>query len=282
MPGKIFLSTPGGGGTSYPYTPADVAGSTGPLTVLGGTLTGASTPFLNLSQTWNNAATTFTGVLVNVTDTASNASSLFADYQVAGSSKLSILKTGKIQGNAANPYLFLDNAVGSQLGYGTGVLNNAGSSVTWSASGTEKARIDNAGLVSVASGGAYQWSSTTASSGTKDLILLRVSAGVLGLQNSTNAQEFQVYGTTTGSKYASVKHDGTNALFTTTAGQIAFASAANATGATTGYLTIPTSAGAPTGVPASVPTGQVAFQYDSTNNKLYIYNGAWKSTAALT
>ena len=93
MPGKIFLSTPGGG-TRYAYTPADVAGSTGPLTVLGGTLTGASTPFLNLSQTWNNAATTFTGVLVNVTDTASNSASLLQDWQVGGVKKASVTKTG--------------------------------------------------------------------------------------------------------------------------------------------------------------------------------------------
>jgi hypothetical protein len=58
--------------------------------------------------------------------------------------------------------------------------------------------------------------------------------------------------------------------------------AANATGATTGHFSIPTSAGAPTGVPSGLAAGTVAIQYDTTNNKLYVYNGAWKSTAALT
>ena len=60
-----------------------------------------------------------------------------------------------------------------------------------------------------------------------------------------------------------------------------FGTAALATGATTGHLYIPTSAGAPTGVPAS-KTGQVALQFDTTNNKLYVYDGGWLSTAALT
>jgi hypothetical protein len=219
MPGKIFLATPGSG---YPYTPADVAGSTGPLTVLGGTLTGASTPFLNLSQTWNNAATTFTGALVNVTDTASNAASLLQDWQVGGSSKLSIVKTGKILGNGANPYLFLDNAVGSQLGYGIGILNNGGNSLTWAVGGTEVQRVDNAGLVSVASGGGYQWSSTTASSGTKDLILLRDAANTLAQRNGVNAQGFRVYNTfTDASNYERGVFDWTTTANTLTIGTVA-------------------------------------------------------------
>jgi hypothetical protein len=49
------------------------------------------------------------------------------------------------------------------------------------------------------------------------------------------------------------------------------------TSATDGFLYIPKTAGAPTGVPTSV-TGKVPMCYDSTNNKLYVYNGSWKST----
>mgnify|MGYP003343635391 FL=1 len=65
-------------------------------------------------------------------------------------------------------------------------------------------------------------------------------------------------------------------------GQVTFRDSALATTATAGHLFIPTCAGTPTGVPTTIPTGQVALQYDSTNNKLYVYNGAWKATAALT
>jgi hypothetical protein len=54
------------------------------------------------------------------------------------------------------------------------------------------------------------------------------------------------------------------------------------TTATVGYLEIPSCAGAPTGVPSPIGTGKIILHYDSTNNKIYAYNGAWKSTAALT
>jgi hypothetical protein len=49
---------------------------------------------------------------------------------------------------------------------------------------------------------------------------------------------------------------------------------ANATTNTTGYVYIRTSAGAPTGVPTAY-TGMVALQYDTTNKKLWVYDGGW-------
>lgn len=48
--------------------------------------------------------------------------------------------------------------------------------------------------------------------------------------------------------------------------------------ATDGFLYIPTVAGAPEGTPTT-QSGRVALVYDKTNNKLYLYNGAWKSVA---
>jgi len=45
------------------------------LTITGATVT-TSHPVLELSQTWNNAATTFTGLSLNITDTTSNAASI--------------------------------------------------------------------------------------------------------------------------------------------------------------------------------------------------------------
>jgi len=53
-------------------------------------------PFINLSQTWNNSAVAFTGLRYNVTDTASNASSLLMDLQVGGVSKSSFRKDGAL------------------------------------------------------------------------------------------------------------------------------------------------------------------------------------------
>jgi hypothetical protein len=56
---------------------------------------------------------------------------------------------------------------------------------------------------------------------------------------------------------------------------------AGTTTMTTGFVHIPAAAGAPTGAPSN-PTGNVPMYYDTTNNKIYVYNGGWKATAALT
>lgn len=57
-------------------------------------------------------------------------------------------------------------------------------------------------------------------------------------------------------------------------GNIVPGSAALSTSATDGFLYIPTCAGAPTGTPTSY-TGRVPIIFDTTNNKLYIYDGSW-------
>jgi hypothetical protein len=51
---------------------------------------------LNATQTWNNAAVVFTGIKLNITDTASNASSSLFDLQLAGTSKFKIEKSGTL------------------------------------------------------------------------------------------------------------------------------------------------------------------------------------------
>jgi hypothetical protein len=74
---------------------------------------------------------------------------------------------------------------------------------------------------------------------------------------------------------------GTNATITARAGAriiggLVLGSAALATTAVTGFLYVPSCAGAPTGVPEA-HTGTAAVVVDSTNNKLYFYSGgAWR------
>lgn len=66
-----------------------------------------------------------------------------------------------------------------------------------------------------------------------------------------------------------------NVLTTIDTTGIYLGNAALVTTATAGYAYINTCAGAPTGVPSG-KTGMVAHIYDTTNNKLWVYNGAWK------
>lgn len=61
-------------------------------------------------------------------------------------------------------------------------------------------------------------------------------------------------------------------------GSVVLQNAALATNATAGFTYIPTCAGTPTGTPTA-RTGTVPMVYDSTNNRLYIYDGAWISAA---
>lgn len=68
----------------------------------------------------------------------------------------------------------------------------------------------------------------------------------------------------------------TAALGLTSIGNSRFAHgvSALATTATEGFFHMQSCAGAPTGVPASIPTGQIPWVIDSTNKKLYAYIGA--------
>jgi hypothetical protein len=100
-----------------PVTVTEVVGSSA-LTLTGATQT-TSQPVLNATQTWNNVATTFTGIKFNVTNTASNAASLLMDLQVGGASRVSISNTATIildngaSGNAQK--IVLNPAIGVSL-----------------------------------------------------------------------------------------------------------------------------------------------------------------------
>ena len=143
----------------------------------------------------------------------------------------------------------------------------------------------NCGVVSAS--GAITWGT----GGSADTYIYRDAAATLAQRNGTTQQTLRVYRSyTDASNYSRFTHgwNTSTALLmaegagTGTDGNIAFNDAALATGATLGYIMVPSAAGVSTGVPADIPTGQTPIVFDSTNKKIGAYTGgAWVWTAAL-
>jgi len=156
----------------------------GSTSLTGDTLT-ASAPVLNLAQTWNNAAVTFKGVVVNATDTTSAAASLLIDLQITGTSKFSVKKDGSVSTG-----IWQGTAVGVAYG-GTGQTTasagfNALSPVTTTGdlivgNGTNSSTrlgIGSTSQVLTVSGGTAIWAA--ASSGTVTSVSVTTANGVSG------------------------------------------------------------------------------------------------------
>ena len=87
-----------------------------PISGNGATIT-ASTPLIDGTQTWNNAAVTFTGAKLNITDTASNAASLLMDLGTGGGSFVSRFKVDKLGNGTFGNNLIVTNATRSDGGF---------------------------------------------------------------------------------------------------------------------------------------------------------------------
>ena len=130
-----------------------------------GTIT-ASSP-ASITQIWSNSAVTFTASLVNVTDTSSASSSLLADWQVAGVTKMSLRKDGMLTSKG----IIVSNLV------------DVGNNITG---------------VGITSSGRVAWSSSASDpSASTDLTLFRDGPNILAQRNGTNAQSSRTYTTFT-------------------------------------------------------------------------------------
>lgn len=128
----------------------------------------------NLSYTWNNAGTTFTGIKYNVTDTASASGSLLMDLQVGGVSKISIDKTGAIKSpGSLNIYGVGNSAVNIYSNSIDAAFGNNFSTFYKTVQLQDSLRF------------------------TSDLSIFRDAANTLAQRNSTNAQELRLYNTYT-------------------------------------------------------------------------------------
>ena len=144
-----------------------------------GTIT-ADAPVLNMSQTWNNAAVTFTGLKFNVTSTASNASSLLMDLGTGGGtfvSKFKVDRSGTVY--AVN---FFGNGASTANGFGL----SSSQILVYTSNGTLVNVFDTNGL-KTASTARFGFTNTGDPSGTTDTILTRRAAANLRLGDADAA-----------------------------------------------------------------------------------------------
>jgi hypothetical protein len=186
-PPAIGSTTPAAG-TFTTLTAAPTSGSA--LTLTGGTVT-ASAPLIDASQTWNNAAVTFTGLRVNVTNTASASASLLADFQVGGTSVANIRRDGRVLATSFALVSGANSGTGFSYQSATGdgghiqCFNNAGS------------QIFTATNLIFRCSGDLSLGRAAALGQSPDTILVRDDAGVLAQRNAANAQTFRIYNTFT-------------------------------------------------------------------------------------
>jgi hypothetical protein len=95
-------------------------GAPGQLAVAAGTVGGAqTTPFVNLTGTWNTTGLVTGAIFANITNTASGASSKLMDLQVGSASKLNVDVNGLV--TAAN---IIQSTVGTQIISGADYTNS--------------------------------------------------------------------------------------------------------------------------------------------------------------
>jgi hypothetical protein len=191
-----IASTGGGGGL--------------PLTGTGATVT-ANTPLLNLSETWNNAGVLFQGVVQNITNTASAATSRLLDLQVGGTPATWVDVNGTIFNNVASAAncMILQAASSNVLAvtrfggiYSSGYISGAGFTSTTSdfsvSSNTTLASVPGLSITTLLAGSNYMFEvmlfcTTGASAGGVKVAI--VATGGLNI-NSMIADAFAIDGTT--------------------------------------------------------------------------------------
>ncbi len=149
------------------------------LTLSGATVT-ASAPVFDLSQTWNAAGVTFTGLKFNATDTASAAGSLLLDLQVGGTSKVSVNKTGAII-NTLNTYGTSNFTLrgGNSQNYGINLQGVTAYFQTSTTVGIGLTVSGSAGNIGVSNTGSFGFHTTNPGADAIDTMLTRRAAANL-------------------------------------------------------------------------------------------------------
>lgn len=151
--GTGAIYTTGGGAGSHTHDAADITSGTFASALLSGAYTGitavgtlaalsvggntvtTSAPVINGTQTWNASAVTFTGIQLNITNTASAAASKLIDLQLGGTSMFSLTREGDLTvrtaTNAAKASNLTVRGFGDAFQYSSLILGNTTNSKIW-------------------------------------------------------------------------------------------------------------------------------------------------------
>lgn len=186
--------SPGGSTTQIQYNNAGAFGGMSgtawddtnrSLTITGATVT-TSNPVFNLTQTWNAGAVAFTGINLNVTNTASSASSKLQDWQVGGTSKGYLGVGGTFVSGASGANNNAVVAFPLSGSYSVGIYSPADYTIQFSMTsgdpGTAAAGAYS-GLRYEMTVGTLTWGLTS-----QDIAMTRIAAGIIKVSdNSTGA-----------------------------------------------------------------------------------------------
>lgn len=255
-------------------TSALTTDTNGVLTITTSTVT-TTDPALTINQTWNGAAQIFTGILENITNTTSAATSLLLNLQVGGTSKFKV----DVSGNATAVGSITPSQTAGIIG--TTTNNNANTGTVGEFAEANCPFTTGTATITNASPGVVTYASSTMTGvGTWTCAIYFTTSGSLNTGLSVNTTYYIIPVTAT-----------TFQLATTAANALA-GTAINTSSAGTGTQTAHTETYLPgTGTAVDVAAvslgagdwdmnGCVAFA-DSTSTSLTQYNG-WVSTTSAT
>ena len=152
-----------------------------------GTISDTTSRPLNITQTWNNSGLTATALKVAVTNTSSNSASRLFDLCGGASGTTSMFSVT----TAGNMVIAGGLLTGTYLAVG----------------GAMTLPFSSNGYIGTNGGDAPQ-------------LYFAAGSYALEVKNGTNACSHRVYGTTTGSKYLNLTHDGTNSKINSSSGDL--------------------------------------------------------------
>jgi len=195
----------GDAGLTYSASTNVLTNTNGQVVLTGGTRT-TSAPLIDATQTWNASGETFTGLRVNVTDTASAATSNLIQAQVGGANRFSVRKDGRLitttPGIGSGPF-FTTSTISPATAFSLSddrITGSISSGLLGTKIGSGVFVSDKGTFVEMGSSYVLGWNASPGSGFTEglrfgDLYILRDAAGILAQRRDTNPQTFRIYNT---------------------------------------------------------------------------------------